>query len=39
VEYQLNKKLGRHSWQAEPATDLPDHVPGSRAEEIAAATR
>jgi hypothetical protein len=39
VEYQLNKKLGRHSWQSEPPTDLPDHVPGTRAEEITAATR
>jgi predicted amidohydrolase len=39
IEYLVNKKLNRHSWQAEPATDLPDHVPGTRAEEIAAATR
>jgi predicted amidohydrolase len=39
AEYKLNKKLNRHPWQALPATDLPDHVPGERAEEIAAATR
>jgi hypothetical protein len=34
AEYRLNKKLNRHSWQRLPATDLPDHVPGERAEEL-----
>jgi predicted amidohydrolase len=34
AEYRLNKKLNRHSWQRLPASDLPDHVPGERAEEL-----
>jgi predicted amidohydrolase len=27
AEYAINKRLGRHLWQAAPATDLPDYVP------------
>jgi predicted amidohydrolase len=30
AEYAINKRLGRHRWQQEAATDLPDYVPPDR---------
>jgi len=39
AEYAINKRLGRHSWQQQPATDLPDYVPADAPRPLAEAAR